>query len=67
MRRKLRHRQRSRRHRSKRFYTRRQRGAGLPVPAGAIVAISSGGELGVPLLMTKEQAETLQESGGLED
>jgi hypothetical protein len=66
MRRKLRHRQRSRRHKYRR-HTRRQRGGDLPVPSGAVVAISTGGEYGVPILMSKETAEKLQESGGLEE
>ena len=65
MRRKLRHRQRSRRRHSRRF-TRRQHG-GLPVPAGSVVAISTGGELGVPILLSKEKAEELQERGDLEE
>jgi len=46
---------------------RRHRGGGLPVPAGALVGISTGGEHGVPLLMSKEQYEREKESGSLED
>lgn len=66
LRRKLHKKQRSRRHRSYRRFTRRYRQkGGLPVPDGSIVAISTGGELGVPILMTKDQAEELQEKGGL--
>lgn len=72
LRRKLQRRQRSRNtRRYRKRQTRRkqkQRGGGsLPVPAGALVAISSGGEYGMPMLMSKERAEELQESGGLED
>jgi hypothetical protein len=65
MRRKRFRRQRSRRQGRK--YTRRSRGGGLPVPAGALVGISLGGEHGVPLLMSKEQYETEKEKGSLED
>ncbi len=67
MRRKLRHRQRSRRRRNYRRFTRKQRGGELPVPRGAVVAISTGGEYGIPVLMSKEQADELQEKGGLEE
>lgn len=66
MRRRLQKRQRSRRL-SRRYKTRRQRqkGGDLPVPAGSLVAVSTGGELGVPILMRKEQFEAQKES--LED
>ncbi len=67
MRRKRQVRQRSRRHRHRKQTRRRQRGGSLPVPAGAVVAISTGGEYGVPVLMSKEQAEEEQERGGLEE
>ena len=66
MRRKLQRRQRSRNcRRYRRRQTRKQRGGDLPVPAGALVAVSSGGEYGVPLLVTKERYEAERE--GLED
>ncbi len=65
MRRKRFRRQRSRRHGRK--HTRRHRGGGLPVPAGALVGISTGGEYGVPTLMLKEQYEIEKEKGSLED
>lgn len=65
MRRKRFRKQRSRRH--GRRHTRRHRGGGLPVPAGALVGISTGGEYGVPVLMRKEQYETEKEKGSLED
>ena len=65
MRRKRFRRQRSRRH--GRRHTRRHRGGGLPVPAGALVGISTGGEYGVPTLMSKEQYESEKEKGSLED
>lgn len=57
--------QRSRRHGKR--HTRRSRGGGLPVPAGSLVGISTGGEHGVPLLMSKEQYEKEKENGSLED
>jgi hypothetical protein len=57
--------QRSRRH--GRRHTRRQKGGGLPVPAGALVGVSTGGEFGVPTLMRKEQYEKEKENGSLED
>lgn len=66
MRRKLQRRQRSRRlSRHRKTRGRRQRGGDLPVPAGSLVAVSTGGELGVPILMRKEQFEAQKES--LED
>ena len=65
MRRKRFRRQRSRR--QGRRHTRRHRGGGLPVPAGALVGISTGGEFGVPTLMSKEQYESEKEKGSLED
>jgi hypothetical protein len=37
------------------------------VPAGSVVAVSTQGEYGVPVLMTKERFEEQQEKGGLED
>ena len=42
-----------------------QRGGSLPVPPGALVGISTQGEYGVPLLMTREKFE--EEKGSLED
>jgi len=45
----------------------RQRGGSLPVPAGALVGMSTGGEYGVPILMSKEKAEAELERGGLEE
>ncbi len=59
-------RQRSRKHRR---YTRKQkqRGGSLPVPAGSVVAVSTQGEYGVPVLMTRERFEEEQEKGGLEE
>ncbi len=65
MRRKRFRKQRSRRHGKR--HTRRHRGGGLPVPAGSLVGISTGGEHGVPLLMNKEQYEMEKEKGSLED
>jgi chemotaxis response regulator CheB len=66
--------QRSRKHHARR-HTRRnrsrnrnkQRGGSLPVPAGALVGMSTGGEYGVPILMSKEKAEAELERGGLEE
>lgn len=58
--------QRSRRH-SRRRHTRRHRGGGLPVPAGALVAVSTGGEYGIPILIKREKYEAEKESGSLED
>ena len=66
MRRKKQRRQRSRRHSHKR-HTRRQKGGTLPVPPGAVVAMSTGGEYGVPILLSKEKAVEEQERGGLEE
>lgn len=66
MRKKRQRRQRSRR-RSYRRHTRRHRGGGLAAPDGAVVAISTGGEYGVPILMSKEKAEAELEKGGLEE
>ena len=65
MRRKRFRKQRSRRH--GRRHTRRSRGGGLPVPAGSLVGISTGGEFGVPTLMLKEHYEAEKEKGSLED
>lgn len=70
MRRKQQRRQRSRRHSYRyRKHTRRykHRGGSLPVPAGSVVAISTAGEYGVPVLMSKEEAEAQQERGSLEE
>lgn len=64
LRRKRQRRQRSRRQRRS---SRRQRGGSLPVPAGSVVAVSTQGEYGVPVLMTRERFEEEQEKGGLED
>jgi len=66
MRKKRQQRQRSRR-RSYKRHTRRQRGGTLAAPAGSIVAISTGGEYGVPILMSKEKAEAELERGSLEE
>ncbi len=65
--------QKQRRQRSRRSLRRRltrrykHRGGSLPVPSGSVVAISTGGEYGVPILMTKEAAEKEQERGSIED
>ena len=67
LRRKLQHRQRSRRHRHRRRHTRKQRGGNLPVPAGALVGMSTGGEYGTPILLAKEQADELLRQGSLEE
>lgn len=67
MRRKLHHRQRSRRHRYRRRHTRKQKGGDLPVPAGALISVSTGGEYGVPFLAQKEDVEAMLEKGSLED
>lgn len=67
LRRKRHAKQRSSRHRSYRKHTRRHRGGGLPVPAGSLVAVSTAGEYGIPILMRKEQYETEKEKGSLED
>lgn len=66
LRRKRQRKQRSRRHRHRR-QTRRHRGGSLPAPAGSVVAISTGGEYGVPILMSKEKADAELEKGGLEE
>ena len=58
--------QRSRRH-GKRHTRRHYRGGSLPVPAGALVGVSTGGEYGIPILMNKEQYESEKEKGSLED
>jgi hypothetical protein len=42
-----------------------QRGGSLPVPPGALVGISTQGEYGVPLLITRERFE--EEGDSLED
>lgn len=68
MRRKLQKKQRSRRlsrHRYHKTRKHRQRGGSLAVPAGSLVAVSTAGEYGVPVLMTKETFE--QEQSSLED
>jgi len=68
MRSKLQRKQRSRRlsrHRKTRRHRQKQRGGDLPVPAGAIVAVSTGGEYGFPVLMSKEVFEQVKD--GLED
>ena len=68
MRSKLQRKQRSRRlsrHRKTRRH--RQRGGDLPVPAGAIVSVSTGGEYGLPVLMSKDEYEREKERGSLED
>lgn len=68
MRQKLQRKQRSRRlSRHRRTRRHRQRGGGLPVPAGSLVAVSTGGEYGVPILMSKEQFESEKDGGSLED
>ena len=67
LRRKRHSKQRSRRHRSYRKQTRRHRGGALPVPAGALVGVSTAGEYGIPILMRKEQYEAEKEKGSLED
>jgi hypothetical protein len=66
LRRKRQRKQRSRRH-SYRKHTRRHRGGSLPVPAGSVVAISTAGEYGVPVLMSKEKADVELEKGSLEE
>lgn len=66
MRKQRQRRQRSRRHLRKRL-TRRHRGGSLPVPPGALVGMSTGGEYGVPILITRERAEAELEKGGLEE
>ena len=62
-----RRRQRRQRSRRNRHPTRRHRGGSLPVPAGSVVAVSTQGEYGVPVLMTRERFEEQQEKGGLEE
>lgn len=66
MRRKRFRRQRSRRH-GRRHTRRHYRGGALPVPAGSLVAVSTPGEYGIPILMRKEQYEEEKEKGSLED
>ncbi len=61
---KLQRKQRSRRlsrHRKTRRH--RQRGGDLPVPAGAIVAVSTGGEYGLPVLMSKTSMKEKKREG----
>ena len=58
--------QRSRRH-QRRHQTRRHRGGSLPVPAGALVGVSTSGEYGTPILMTRERYQEEKEKGSLED
>jgi hypothetical protein len=67
LRRKLQRRQRTRNARRyrKRQTRRRQTGGGLPVPEGALVAVSTGGEYGVPILLPVRKYEEAKE--GLED
>ncbi len=67
MRRKLQKRQRSRRALRRRMTRRRQKAGGLPVPAGSLVGVSTGGEYGVPILITKESYEKEKEKGSLDD
>lgn len=68
LRRKRQRKQRSRKHHPRRHTRRhRYRGGSLPVPAGALVGMSTGGEYGVPILITRERAEAELEKGGLED
>jgi len=68
LRRKRQRKQRSRKHHPRRHTRRhRHRGGSLPVPAGALVGMSTGGEYGVPILITRERAEAELEKGGLED
>ena len=59
--------QRARRHTRRHRNRNKQRGGSLPVPAGALVGMSTGGEYGVPILMSKEKAEAELERGGLEE
>jgi hypothetical protein len=59
--------QRARRHTRRNRNRNKQRGGSLPVPAGALVGMSTGGEYGVPILMSKEKAEAELERGGLEE
>jgi hypothetical protein len=67
MRKRRQRKQRSRRHSHKRQTRRHHRGGGLPVPSGSLVSISSKGEYGVPMLVSKEFAEAELEREGLED
>ena len=67
MRRKLQKKQRSRRLSRTRSRRLRQRGGDLPVPDGSLVAVSTGGEYGVPILMSKESFEEQKGKGGLEE
>lgn len=63
MRRKRQRHQRTRRsHRG-----RKQKGGSLAVPRGSLVAVSLGGEYGVPVLMPKDQYESEKDREGLED
>ena len=68
LRRKLQRKQRSRRI-SRHRQTRRcnQKGGGLPVPEGALVSVSLGGEYGLPVLMLKDKYEAEKDGGHLED
>jgi hypothetical protein len=59
--------QRARRHTRRNRNRNKQRGGSLPVPAGALVGMSTGGEYGVPILITRERAEAELERGGLEE
>jgi N12 class adenine-specific DNA methylase len=67
MRRKRQRRQRTRRFFLKKRHSRKQKGGSLPVPTGSLVAVSLGGEYGVPVLMPKDQYESEKEKEGLED
>ncbi len=69
MRRKRQRRQRTRRFHLKKGSSRKQKqkGGSLPVPSGSLVAVSLGGEYGVPVLMPKDQYESEKEREGLED
>jgi hypothetical protein len=62
-------RKRQRRQRTRRVYhsRRKQRGGSLAVPSGSLVAVSLGGEYGVPVLMPKDQYESEKDREGLED
>jgi hypothetical protein len=64
---KQRARRHTRRNRNRNRNRNKQRGGSLPVPAGALVGMSTGGEYGVPILMSKEKAEAELERGGLEE
>lgn len=66
LRRKLQKRQRTRNSRRyRKRQTRRQKGGDLPVPPGALVAVSTGGEYGIPILLPVQKY--MQAKEGLED